>query len=110
MKLPDNAATPIAIIARIATTNNQLGAPPCSLVSQLNWVLIVATSALRLVACALYRSLHQTRPSRYHATVPSIPSRRPMDAVHPAAVSLETSMSLRGVPSGLVVSHSTAPV
>ena len=44
-----------------------------------------------------------------HSTVDRRPSCRGMRAVQPASASLVTSMSLRGVPSGLVVSHSIRP-
>src|SRR5690606_5093392 len=46
----------------------------------------------------------------YHAYVAAIPSRSPVLAVHPSAWRRRTSTSLRGVPSGLVVSKLNVPL
>lgn len=90
---PENPNMPSTRTAMIDARRSQLGAPP------LPGEPIAAT-----------HERTAPRSPRNHSTVDSIPSRNPMDAVQPAAVSLETSMSLRGVPSGLVVSHSVSPV
>jgi 2-dehydropantoate 2-reductase len=47
--------------------------------------------------------------SRYHSTVERSPSSSPMEEVHPASASLDTSSSFCGVPSGFDVSHSVRP-